>query len=108
MALPDTVNSEAIAGAGRKWTVRGIRTGVRNRWIAFPSEIPVFACPERPDVQWRIVSLYFVRGWATKNIASRYGVTRERVMQILRQWTARAISRGYVDVIPRELRCAPD
>jgi hypothetical protein len=29
-------------------------------------------------------------------------MTRERVAQLLRQWTSRAILRGYLDRIPQE------
>ncbi len=79
-----------------------IRDQVRSRRISFPAQVPVFARLHRPDVQWRIVVLYFVRGWSSTRIALRYGITRERVRQILRQWTARARTNGYMDFVPSE------
>ncbi|MDP9055543.1 MAG: hypothetical protein M3N93_14775 [Acidobacteriota bacterium] len=59
----------------------------------------------RIDIQWRIVMLYFVHNWPSEKIAVRYGMTRERVVQLLRQWTARAIVRGYLELIPSEREC---
>jgi hypothetical protein len=81
------------------WTLRFIRDAIRSHAISFPSQVPIFKHLHRADIQWRIVVLYFVRGWPSRRIAARYGITRERVVQILRQWTARAISRGYLDRI---------
>jgi hypothetical protein len=67
--------------------------------------VPVFKHQQRADIQWRIVLLYFVQGWPTARIARRYGMTQERVVQILRQWTSRAILRGYLESIPAEQEC---
>jgi sigma-70-like protein len=89
-----------------KWSLRFIRQSIRNQRISFPSQVPVFQHLHRPDIQWRIVSLYFVQGWSSGKIAGRYGISRERVAQLLRQWTSRAILRGYVDRIPGEKECA--
>jgi hypothetical protein len=52
-----------------------------------------------------MVLLYFVHGWSSGEIAERYGITRNRVGQLLRQWTARAISRGYLERIPALGEC---
>jgi hypothetical protein len=84
------------------WSLRFIRQAIRDHVISFPSQVPVFRHLHRPDIQWRIVLLYFVHGWSSVKIASRYGITRERVVQLLRQWAARAILRGYLDRIPKE------
>jgi hypothetical protein len=88
-----------------KWSLRLIRTSIRSQRLSFPSQVPVFQHLHRPDIQWRIVLLYFVRGWSSVRIAARYGMTRERVMQLLRQWIAKAIRRGYVERIPTEQEC---
>lgn len=40
-----------------------------------------------------------------EKIAERYGITRNRVGQLLRQWTSRAISRGYPERIPSLGEC---
>ena len=83
-----------------KWTLRSIRKAIQSHLISFPSQVPVFRHLHRTDIQWRIVLLYFVHGWTSGKIALRYGLTRERGVQLLRQWTARAILRGYLDRIP--------
>jgi Sigma-70, region 4 len=84
------------------WNLNVIRDQIRNRRISFPAQVPVFTRLHRPDIQWRIVVLYFVRGWSSARIAVRYGITRERVRQILRQWTVRARAHGYIDFVPSE------
>jgi DNA-binding transcriptional regulator LsrR (DeoR family) len=75
--------------------------------MSFPAQVPMLKNLQRPDIQWRIALLYFVRGWSSNTIAARYGITRERVAQLLRQWTSQAIKRGYVDRIPTEKECFP-
>jgi hypothetical protein len=87
------------------WKLRFIKKAIRDQVISFPSQVPVFRHLHRPDIQWRIVLLYFVHGWPSSRIAARYGMTRERVVQLLRQWTSRAILRGYLDHIPTEREC---
>lgn len=84
------------------WSLSFIRDQIRSCRLSFPAQVPVFTRLHRPDIQWRIVVLYFVRGWSSTRIAVRYGITRERVRQILRQWTARARTNGYIDVVPSE------
>jgi len=86
-------------------SLREIRQAIRDQAMSFPSQVPVFRHLHRPDIQWKIVLLYFVRGWPSAKIAERYGMTRARVVQLLRQWTARAISRGYIGAIPSEREC---
>jgi hypothetical protein len=93
------------SGSISEWTLRSIRESIRGHRVSFPSQVPVFSQLHRPDIQWRIVILYFIRGWSSVRIASRYGMTRERVMQLLRQWVARAIRRGYVETIPTDREC---
>jgi hypothetical protein len=90
---------------GRKLTLRVIRKAVQCHNIAFPSQVPVFLHLPRPDIQWRIVLLYFVHAWPVRRIASRYKLTKERIIQILRQWTYRALSLGYLGRIPTEREC---
>ena len=83
-------------------SIRAIRTAIRNHRLSFPSQVPAFLslCPS--DIQWRIVILYFVRGWSCVRIAQRYGITTRRVGQLARQWSLAAIHLGYVDYIPAE------
>jgi hypothetical protein len=82
-----------------------MRREIRSHCISFPSQVPVFPHLPRLDIQWRIVLLYFIRGWSTQTIAVRYRMSRRRVMQLLKQWISQAIVSGYVDRIPSEAEC---
>ena len=88
-----------------EWNIRFIRTAIRAHRVSFPSQVPVFNRLHRPDLQWRVVLLYFIHGWPRSRIAKRYGITAKRVGQIVRQWTASAIGLGYVDWIPSLSEC---
>jgi hypothetical protein len=88
------------------WNIRVIRIAIRNQRLSFPSQVPIFMHLHRTDIQWRIVMLYFVHGWPSGKIAERYGITPKRVGQLLRQWTLRAITLGYVDRIPSLGECS--
>jgi hypothetical protein len=86
-----------------KLTNHAIRTAVWSNEVSFPSQIPVFEKQSRPDIQWRLVQLYFVRRWSFRHLAKRYGVSPQRVMQIISNWRVRAVTLGYIQEIP-----APD
>ena len=77
-----------------------LRAAVRANLVTFPSPVPTFDRHDRPDLQWRIVQLYFVLGWGYETIALRYGLVHQRVSQILRTWKRRAIETGYIQHIP--------
>jgi len=62
--------------------------------------VPTFERHDRPDLQWRIVQLYFMLGWGYETIAVRYGLAHQRVAQILKTWKRRAIETGYIQHIP--------
>jgi len=80
---------------------RTLQTLIRGNFVCFPSQAPVFGQKSRRDLQWRLAVLYFVRGWSTRSIADRYGLTRERCGQIISDWRIRAVSLGYIrDVTP--------
>jgi hypothetical protein len=80
---------------------RTLQTLVRGNFVCFPSQAPVFGQKSRRDLQWRLAVLYFVRGWSTRSIANRYGLTRERCGQIISDWRIRAVALGYIqDVTP--------
>jgi hypothetical protein len=83
-----------------RWNIRAVRTAIRRHRLSFPSQVPVFLSVCRPEIQWRIVVLYFVRGWSRLTIGKRYGITTRRVGQLTRQWTQLAMELGYVDDIP--------
>ncbi len=79
-----------------------LRQAVQENLVSFPSQVPVFEKHSRPDLQHKIVVLYFVLGWTMDDIAKRYGLGRQRVGQILTTWRIRAVRDGYVQAIEPE------
>ena len=77
-----------------------LRSAIRANRISFPAQVPVFEKHDRPDLQRKIVQLYFVLGWKCNSIAERYGLIRQRVQQILNTWKRRAVEVGYIQHIP--------
>jgi len=78
---------------------RVLRQAVRENLVSFPSQVPVFGKQSRPDLQQKLVLLYFVCGWTMDDIAKRYGLGRQRMGQILTAWRIRAVKEGYVQAI---------
>jgi DNA-binding response OmpR family regulator len=87
-------------------SLRRLRKAIQNGWVSFPSQVPVFARESRSDIQWRLVELYFVRNWSCSDLGQRYGVTMERVRQLLSAWVRRAVLIGYLQEMPTESRLA--
>ena len=83
--------------------IDSLRESIQSNQIHFPVPVPIFPHQFRADIQWRLVELYFVRGWSTRRIAARYGVTGRRVQQSLQRWAARALAGGYLQAIPAGL-----
>jgi hypothetical protein len=79
-----------------------LREAIRNNKVSFPSQVPLFPKHTRPDVQQKLVQLYFIVGWSRDKIRARYGLSRVRFQQILSTWTKRAIEMGYIQTIPPE------
>jgi hypothetical protein len=80
---------------------RALQIAIRRNIVCFPAQAPVFGKLPRRDVQWRLAILYFIRGWSTRQIAIRYGFTRERCGQIISDWRIRAVNMGYIqDITP--------
>lgn len=77
-----------------------LRDAVRNNSVSFPSQVPIFERHDRPDLQRRIVQLYFLCGWSCATIAARYGMIRQRIGQVLNTWKRRAVETGYIQYIP--------
>jgi hypothetical protein len=77
-----------------------LRDAVHNNFVSFPAQVPAFPKLARADLQCKLVQLYFLRGWSSESIGKRYGITRERVRQILTQWKARAVFLGLIQYIP--------
>lgn len=79
-----------------------LRQAVCLNLISFPAQVPVFEKQARPDLQQRLVTLYFVRGWTMERIAEHYGLGRQRIGQILTAWRIRAGKEGYIQEIEPE------
>lgn len=77
-----------------------LRKAIHANWISFPSQAPIFPTCGRPDLQRKLVQLYFVLGWSTAKIANRYGLLRQQVQRILNSWKTQAVTAGYVQHIP--------
>ena len=76
-----------------------LRRAIQGNIVSFPSQVPVLSKQPRPDVQRRVVMLYFLRGWTMSGIGRRYGLSDFRISQILNEWAVRAFALGYVQVI---------
>ena len=77
-----------------------LREAIQSHRMSFPSQVPIFECQYRADIQWRVVELYFIRGWSCSELGRRYGVNHSRIRQILRTWVQRAVLLGYLQEIP--------
>jgi hypothetical protein len=79
-----------------------VRLAMWNGRVSFPSQIPTFEKQPRSDIQWRVVGLYFIRGWSFREIGKRYNLTPQRIMQIVDKWRIRAAKLGYIQEVPLE------
>ena len=81
-----------------------LREAIRANWVSFPSQVPTFPNCGLPDLQPKLIQLYFVFGWKCANIAARYGLAQEQVRHILNAWRCRAGSAGYIQhILPAEV-----
>jgi hypothetical protein len=81
-------------------SLRRLRNAIQKCEVSFPSQVPMFPCQSRPDIQWRVAELYFVHNWSCGDLGERYGVTMERARQLIAQWARRAVVLGYLQEIP--------
>ena len=79
-----------------------LRRALRRNVVSFPSQIPVFLKQPPADMQWRMVLLYFVRGWSSVKIAARFNVPTHWIRKSLNEWSVRALALGFVQVIDPE------
>ena len=97
---------ENIAGPRIRMTVLPgssmLRQALRRNIVSFPAQIPVLLKQPSADPQWRMVLLYFVRGWSQTAIAARLGVPVHRISRTLNEWSIRALAYGYVQVVDSE------
>jgi hypothetical protein len=76
-----------------------LREAIRHGEVSFPASVPSFARQYCEQTQWRVASLYFVRGWTADQLAARYQVTSSRIRQSLRRWVECAATLGYLQEI---------
>jgi transposase-like protein len=88
-----------MAGADKMRLTR-LREQIRANRVSFPAQIPVFVRNAPPDLQFRSIQLYFLRGWSCEKIARRYGYSRFYIWQIINEWKRHAVSLGYIQTIP--------
>jgi hypothetical protein len=84
--------------------LRWLRAAIQTNRVSFPSQAPAFVKQPRMEIQRRMVVLYLVRGWSCARIGKRYGLTRQRVQQLIKGWVEPAIELGYIQTIPRHAR----
>jgi len=97
------------AGGGQVWLKTPVHPGsaalrraLRENLVSFPSQIPILLKRPEADMQWRMVMLFFVRGWSSVGIAERFGVPKHRIKNSLNEWSVRALALGYVQVVDPE------
>ncbi len=97
--------TERKSDSSLRWVHPGnaaLRRAVQDNVVSFPSQVPVLSRSARPDMQWRIVTLYVVRGWPVTRIAARYGLPAWRISQVIHDWSVRAFAAGHIQVIDLE------
>jgi len=77
-----------------------LRAAIHNNQVSFPSPIPTFSKHTRPDLQRKLVQLYFLCGWSGPKIRARYDLSAQRFQQILSTWKRRAVELGFIQTIP--------
>jgi hypothetical protein len=79
-----------------------LRRALRGNIVCFPTQIPILLKQPCADMQWRMVLLFFVRGWTSASIASRFQVPKHRIRKSLNEWSFRALALGHVQIIDPE------
>jgi transposase len=77
-----------------------LRAAIWKHQVSFPSQIPTFSKHTRPDLQRKLVQLYFICGWSGPKIRARYDLSAQRFQQILSTWKRRALELGFIQTIP--------
>jgi hypothetical protein len=77
-----------------------LRAAIWKHQVSFPSQIPTFSKHTRPDLQRKLVQLYFICGWSGPKIRARYDLSAQRFQQILSTWKRRAVELCFIQTIP--------
>jgi hypothetical protein len=81
-------------------SIEVLRKAIRANRASFPSQVPTFTRFDLPNLERRLVQLYFVSGWTFPEIGAKYKLTPGRVVEILDSWKRRAVKAGYIQHIP--------
>src|SRR5580700_10687499 len=102
LGLPRTVPADTSVSDKKLLEMRvdQLREAVRDKQVSFPSQIPTFSKHTRPDLQRKLVQLYFICGWSGPKIRARYDLSAQRFQQILSTWKRRAVELGFIQTIP--------
>jgi hypothetical protein len=93
-------NAGAIETNPSELRIAALRDAIRRNQVTFPSQVPTFPRHDRPDLQRKLVQLYFVSDWSCPKIGVRYALSSTRVRQILNVWKRRAVELGYIQSVP--------
>jgi hypothetical protein len=77
-----------------------LQRAIRENYVSFPAQVPIYSDQPRADIQWRLAVLYFVHGWSIHEVARRYKLSRERAGQIIKAWRILSVEGGYIQEIP--------
>jgi hypothetical protein len=99
-APPVRANETDLRHLDEEIDIRDLREAIRANQVTFPSQVPTFTKHDRPELERKLAQLYYVLGWDCTNIGARYGLSPERVGQILNTWKRRAVRAGYIQQIP--------
>jgi len=102
-AMPESNEMRRVADIEKKPPVHpgasALRKALQRNIVSFPSQVPIFLKQPSAEMQWRAVTLFFVRGWSTPAIAARFGAPAHQILQIANDWSKRALALGYIQVI---------
>jgi hypothetical protein len=76
-----------------------LRDAIRANLVSFPNPPPAAPNCAVPDLQRKIVLLYFVRGWSLVQISARYAISKQGARRIVDHWAEFAVRTGYMQKI---------
>lgn len=80
-------------------SIEVLRKAIRANRASFPSQVPTLTGFDWPDLERRLVQLYFVSGWTCPDIGAKYKLTHGEVVKILDSWKREAVKAGYIQHI---------
>jgi DNA-binding winged helix-turn-helix (wHTH) protein len=92
--------SDEVLVSIAEMSIDRIRKAIRSNRISFPSQTPIFPRQLRSDIQWRLVELFFIHNWSSKDLGARYGLSTGFVRKLISLWVRRASELQYLQEIP--------